>query len=73
MLNSGEISNAGIADSLVSTLRNALEAVERGDITAAVNMLESFIKKLEAQAGKHITEEAAATLIEAATQIPVDM
>lgn len=65
IFNSGEITSEGIAQSLTSTLENALDANE----VAAANMLEAFINKVEAQTGKKITEEAAALLIEVASQI----
>jgi Tol biopolymer transport system component len=66
LLASGEIDNHGIGNSLLATLNNAQSLIDAGDASAALNLLETFIKKVKAQAGKHITEEAAAALIEAA-------
>ncbi|MDP2167849.1 MAG: hypothetical protein Q8J64_05915, partial [Thermodesulfovibrionales bacterium] len=69
LLTSGDIATVGTATSLTSTLNNALNAISGGNVRAGENMLQAFINKLEAQAGKQITEEAATRLIEAARQI----
>ncbi len=69
LLSSGAIATEGVATSLISTLSNALSAQERGNVNAAENMLQAFINKVEAQAGKQISEDAAALLIDAAKQI----
>ena len=69
LLGMGEITNAGIATNLTSTLENALKAQEQSNIYAAKNILLAFINKVEAQTGKNITEESATFLIEAARQL----
>jgi hypothetical protein len=66
---SGDIDNAGIAKSLIATLNSALKAQENGNVHAANNTLLAFINKVQAQSGKHISEDAAALLIEAANNI----
>lgn len=73
LLASGEITNAGIATSLTATLNSALQAQENGNTHAARNTLLAFINKVQAQSGKHISEEAAAFLIEAANQMLENM
>lgn len=47
-------------------------ALDAGDTNAALNMLQSFINKVEAQAGKKISKDAAAELIEAVEEIISD-
>ncbi|MDP2168389.1 MAG: NosD domain-containing protein [Thermodesulfovibrionales bacterium] len=69
LLTSGDIATVGTATSLTSTLNNALNAISGGNIQAGGNMLQAFINKVEAQAGKQISAEAAAQLIDAAEQI----
>lgn len=58
------IDNKGIANSLISKLNNALDALERGNINTYTNILNAFINQVEAQSGKKIDLEYAATLIE---------
>ncbi|UCH89332.1 MAG: right-handed parallel beta-helix repeat-containing protein [Thermoplasmata archaeon] len=60
---------AGIENSLISKLNNALKSLEKGNIQAAMNQLEAFINEVEAQKGKKISEEDAELLIEAAMLI----
>ncbi|HWR59234.1 MAG TPA: LamG-like jellyroll fold domain-containing protein [Thermodesulfovibrionales bacterium] len=69
LLASGDIDNAGLAGSLSSQLRNALAAANSGDIQTADSILNAFINHVTAQSGKHISAEAAAILINAATYI----
>jgi len=57
---------AGIENSLVSKLENAIDSMRKGQTKAAVNKLEAFINQVEAQRGKKITEEEADALIAAA-------
>tara|TARA_B100001123_G_scaffold213524_1_gene241118 strand:- start:11502 stop:11666 length:165 start_codon:yes stop_codon:yes gene_type:complete len=47
----------------------AVSSLERGDDGAAVNQLEAFINKVEAQRGKKISDEDADTLIALAQAI----
>jgi hypothetical protein len=54
----GEISPEGVCRSLEQKLRAAQAALERGQPHTAVNVLHAFINHLEAQRGKHISEEA---------------
>jgi len=53
----------GTETSLVSTINNAMKSLEKGNEGAAVNQLQAFINKVEAQRGKKISEEAADMLI----------
>ena len=69
LLSAGAITNEGVAKSLTSTLENALVVLDQGNAQAAGNMLQAFINKVEAQAGKQITEENAIELIEVVQQI----
>ncbi len=69
MCSAGNIDNQGIANSLTAKLDAALKSLERGNVHAAKNTLLAFINALEAQAGKHVSEDAAARLIDAAYQI----
>ena len=52
------IDNQGIANSLDSKLENAKRRLEAGDGAAAKNMLNAFVSEVEAQKGKHLTNEA---------------
>ena len=52
-----------IERSLLAKLDVALVAVEKGNVTGAVNQLKSLVKLLEAQAGKTTTEDAAEEII----------
>jgi len=62
----------GIANSLLAKLDAALQKLaddnENND-AAAINLLEAFIKTVEAQRGKKISEADANALIEAAQEI----
>jgi len=56
----------GIENSLLANLDNALEKLEDSNPNndgAAINNLEAFINKIEAQAGKKLTEEQAGELV----------
>jgi beta propeller repeat protein len=59
----GSIDNEGIGNALKVKLLAAGAALERGDVGAAINMLNALISQVSAQAGKHITVDAAADLI----------
>ncbi len=53
LLAAGLIDNAGIANSLISKAN----AAAQGNIPAARNQLNAFINELDAQAGKHLTQQ----------------
>ena len=68
---SGDISNAGVYNSLLKKLEGVQSAMERGHDKNAANRLNAFIKEVEAQSGKKIDPEAAAALIADAEYILV--
>ncbi|MBI4691140.1 MAG: hypothetical protein HY754_12895 [Nitrospirae bacterium] len=68
-LNSGDIDNSGIANSLISLLNNALDAKNSGNDQASDNLMQAFINEVEAQSGKHISTSAADILINTANYI----
>ena len=49
----------GTKNSLISSLENALKSLEKGNTGAAINQLQAFINKVEAQSGKKVDEEHA--------------
>jgi len=53
----------GLENSIVSKLENAKKSLEKGNIDAAINQLDSAIKWINAKTGKIISEETAADLI----------
>jgi hypothetical protein len=59
----GKIDNTGVYSSLLRLLEQVEKAIDKGKITLAMNLLKAFIAEVQAQAGKHITAEAAAILI----------
>lgn len=59
----------GLENSFVSKLDNAIKSLEKGNYNAAVNQLNAFIKEVEAQRGKKITEDQADYLIAKANWI----
>ncbi|KAF0146226.1 MAG: Neogenin [Nitrospirae bacterium] len=69
ILASGQIDNAGIANSLLSKVLNAADAAAIGNGQASDNIMQAFINQVEAQTGQHISADAAAILINAATYI----
>ena len=60
---------AGIENSLVSKLENAIDSIQKAQEKAAVNKLEAFINEVEAQRGKKIPEADADALIALAQAI----
>jgi hypothetical protein len=58
LLDAGMIDNAGIANSLTSIAAAAASQIANGNTTAAKNQLNAFINALDAQAGKHLTQQA---------------
>ena len=59
----GEIENAGVLNSLLKTLESAAAALIKDNGIAATNKLNAFLNAVKAQSGKHITTEAADSLI----------
>jgi hypothetical protein len=58
LFDAGMIDNAGIANSLTSKADAAASQIARGNTTAAKNQLNAFINELDAQVGKHLTQQA---------------
>lgn len=69
MLTSGEIDNGGIANHVENDLTEALYLIENGNVKRAQKILGSLLNFLRAQAGKHISEEAADLLEESIESI----
>lgn len=65
----GQIDNKGTVNSLLAKLNAAQKLVDEGKIDQAKNILDAFIKEVRAQSGKHITQETAELLMEAAEYI----
>lgn len=65
----GHIANQGIVDSLLAKLNAAQGALNRGQTSTAVNILNSFINEVQAQAGINIHAEHAIHMIEHAQRI----
>jgi hypothetical protein len=63
------VDGVGPSMSLAAKVRNAQDALARGDTEAACNILGAFINEVEAQSGKSLTSATAAQLIADATQI----
>ncbi|MBI5892725.1 MAG: hypothetical protein HZB79_03575 [Deltaproteobacteria bacterium] len=62
MVSGGNITNSGLASALVSSLKNAQTLIATNP-TAAKNMLEATINKIEAQSEKQISLDVAEKLI----------
>jgi hypothetical protein len=62
-LASGDIKNAGLANSLLAKLNAAAAAEARGQCGTADNIYQAFIHEVQAQSGKGITATAASILI----------
>jgi len=60
----GLITNKGIYNSLSKKIDNAEKAVNKGKLKEATNHLNAFINEVEAQSGKHITDDAGVILID---------
>jgi len=65
----GKIDESEIKTSLVDKLYAAKAKIDQAKTKTAKNILNAFINHLEAQSGKHVTEEAADTLIVGAQYI----
>jgi len=64
-----EIDNQGIVTSLLAKLDAAQKLIGDGKTDQALNLLNAFMNEAQAQSGKHITPEAAETLIESAEYV----
>ena len=53
----GDIDNSGVANSLISKLETAQKQLEAEKPKQAVNALNAFLNELDAQQGKHISDE----------------
>lgn len=62
-----------VQKALVATLQATLEAVDAGDTARADKQLRAYIRQVEAQNGKALTEEQANDLIEAANRIRAEL
>lgn len=56
------VTNHGVCNSLEVKIRNVKRHIERGQLKQAGNVLRAFLNEVEAQRGKHITEEGYALL-----------
>jgi len=65
----GSIDNEGIAEALYAFLKQAQAMIDRGNAKATTNTLNALISLVEAQSGKHITIDAAQTLIVSAQAV----
>ncbi|MCJ7580305.1 MAG: hypothetical protein MUP98_07200 [Candidatus Aminicenantes bacterium] len=54
---SNRVSNKGIKNSLMQKLANANKVLEKGNIKAAINIMEVFLHEVNAQTGKNISTE----------------
>jgi hypothetical protein len=59
----GKITDNGVLKSLLQKLQGVKDSLIKGQTTAAINRLAAFINEVQAQSGKHITEDAANLLI----------
>ena len=59
----GHITNAGVEQSLLAKLDAAQAALDRGQTNVAIQLLNSFIKEVNAQAGRGIDPEHAPHLV----------
>lgn len=66
LFETGEITNRGVANSLVQKLRQAQQQLDRGDNAAARSTLGSFINQVSAQRNKHVSAAAAESLTDLA-------
>ena len=69
LLAAGMIDNAGIANSLISKADAAASQIAQGNTQAAKNQLNAFINELDAQNGKHITQQGYGLLNAAALYV----
>ena len=57
-----KIDDSKIVTSLITKLKDAKQAAQRGSQGAAINKLQEFIDLVRAQSGRHITVDAAQLL-----------
>ena len=67
--NVGHINNLGVAHSLLAKLNAAQAALDRGNPSAALKMLQGFVQEVEGQAGVHIGTEPANHLLDHAALV----
>jgi hypothetical protein len=56
-------------NSLISKLDNIVEALDNGNLSVAIDLLESFMHQVQAQRGKKLTEAQADMLLEASQEL----
>jgi len=61
---SGGIDNDGVANSLDQKLKAVKAALDRSQTKVAANILKAFINEVEAQSGKHISQQCSIMLID---------
>lgn len=66
---SNRMSSNGIKNSLMQKLANANKALEKGNIQAAINIMEALLKEVNAQTGKKISTEDAEYFVSTAESI----
>ena len=59
----GDISNAGVYNSLLKKLQGAQSKLDNGQAKVAANLLSAFINEVQAQSGKKVSAEAAESLL----------
>ncbi len=59
----GFIDNQGVTNGLLAELDAAQAALDRGQTGTAINLLNTFIHEVQAQAGKHIKQTHAEDLV----------
>jgi triphosphoribosyl-dephospho-CoA synthetase len=69
MFDEGWINDPDIRDSLLDKINAATNKMDQGKTKPAENILNAFINHINAQTGKHISQEAAAILIADAEHI----
>lgn len=69
----GSIANDGVAQSLRRKIGEARDAEARGDIGAALGLLEAFVSQLEAQAGEAVDEPCATDLAAMAGAVAAEL
>jgi len=63
----------GTANSLITKLQQALNAIDAGDLATACSSLTAFTSECAAQSGKKLTTDQATQLINSANQIKSDL
>ena len=59
----GHVTNAGVAHSLMAKLDAAQAAFDRGHTDVAINLLNAFVNEVKAQSGKFIVADHAGHLV----------